>query len=195
MLHFAVAALGCTSSLSWIFRTNASLGYCHMSMIEKVGNHSLVAAFQAAKVHEGLNDQSLYVTFSNDRGTSWSDATTLVSGGSYAVWGPVLHYDAQSSKLWLFYAQSGRFDQRSPGRSQVGGDLNAITSQDGGEQSRETAPSQAPAVADRQFVMWSRCRYDNPPPSALSFGISSDRVVPLPQVTHGVARRPYCRSP
>ena len=44
---------GPSSELSWVFQTNSSLGYCHMSMIEPTGAASVVAAWQGAKVHEG----------------------------------------------------------------------------------------------------------------------------------------------
>lgn len=124
-------ASSCNSKLSWVFKTNSSLGYCHMAMIEQMGDGTLVTTWQAAKVHESYNDQAIYISLSTDGGEKWSNAVQLVSGGKYAVWGPVLHWDAVKSELNLFYAQSGSFDVRAVNRSQVGGDINIITSKDG----------------------------------------------------------------
>jgi len=129
LLH--ASAETCTSKLTWIFQTNKSLGYCHMAMIEQMGDGTLVAAFQAAKVHESYNDQAIYASISSDEGASWSDISQVLSGGDYAVWGPVLHWDAAKSTLMLFYAQSGAFDPRAANRSNVGGDVNVISSADG----------------------------------------------------------------
>ena len=53
--------------------------------------------------------------------------------GPYAVWGPVLHWDAATATLHLFYAASGAFDQTTTaGRSGVGGDILHVASADGG---------------------------------------------------------------
>lgn len=122
-------------ALSWIFKTNQSLGYSHMAMIEKIDDTTLVAAFQAAKVHEGLFDQDIYFTQSLDKGKTWAPVRgrIAVNGhGSYAVWGPVLHWDAHAKRLLLFFAQSGAFNIRSKGRSGVGGDLMVTESADRG---------------------------------------------------------------
>lgn len=119
--------------LSWIFETNSSIGYCHMSMIEKISDTILVAAFQGAKVHEGYNDQAIYFTKTHDAAKSWEDVQMVVSGGDYAVWGPVLHWDDTRQRLWLFYAQSVPFAQRSTNRSDVGGNITYIISDDHGE--------------------------------------------------------------
>eukprot|EP00936_MAST-01D_sp_MAST-1D-sp1_P002327 g2327.t1 len=127
------------SKLSWIFTTNSSIGYCHMAMIERVGDANstaFVAAFQGAKVHEGFNDQDIYLTRSHDGGRSWSPVqggVALNPNGAFAVWGPVLHWDDHDQQLNLFYAASGAFDQTStPGRSGVGGDILHTVSTDGG---------------------------------------------------------------
>lgn len=128
------------TTLSWIFQTNASLGYCHMAMIERVGSansSTFVAAFQAAKVHEGYNDQDIYVSRTSDGGVTWSPVRGRIAintNGRFAVWGPSLHWDASRAELSLFYAQSGAFDQTStPGRSGVGGDIMYVKSSDGGK--------------------------------------------------------------
>ena len=103
-----------------------------MAMIESITAQDLVVAWQGAKTHEGLNDQSIFWSRSADAGATWSDVQVLVSGGQYAPWGPVFHWDGNA--LWLFYAQSGAFDQdaKEPGRSSVGGDICTITSHDHG---------------------------------------------------------------
>ena len=125
-------------ALSWVFRTNSSLGYSHMAMIEPTGGLSLVAAWQGAKVHEGYNDQDIYVVRSADGGTTWSDVrggAAINPHGAFAVWGPVLHHESEATPptLHLFYAASGAFDQTpTAGRSGVGGDILRVESVDGG---------------------------------------------------------------
>lgn len=103
-----------------------------MAMIEALDDQTLVVSFQAAKVHEGYNDQAIYFSRSTDLGVTWSPLERLVSGGKYAVWGPTFHHDRRTGRLHLFYAQSVPFAQKSDIRSDVGGDILHIVSDDKG---------------------------------------------------------------
>lgn len=66
------------SSTSWVFRTNATVGYVHMASVAvargagQEKTEGLVAAWQAARVAEGNDDQRLMVARSTDGGRTWS---------------------------------------------------------------------------------------------------------------------------
>jgi hypothetical protein len=60
---------------------------------------------QAGATREGGGDQHIKVAFSLDGGSTWRGAGVAVRGDGVPVWGPVLHSDAASGDLWLFYSR------------------------------------------------------------------------------------------
>jgi hypothetical protein len=116
----------------WLWRTNSTFNYAHMTMLASLPYGRLAAAWQAAPSHEGQAlaglgiVQALCFSLSRDSGRTWSEPSTLVRGMSPA-WGPVLHFDEQSRKLWLFYSLSTVFD--SPGGDVVYRTTNDIDSE------------------------------------------------------------------
>lgn len=77
--------------------------------------------------------QAIYFRTSSDLAASWSSLTRPVDT-PLAVWGPVLHYEAATQRLWLFHSASGKHEARS-GRgnaSYPGGDIRVATSKDDG---------------------------------------------------------------
>eukprot|EP01084_Bolivina_argentea_P302895 522890_1 len=132
--------VSCVSSeynTSWIFKCNSSIGYVHMATIEVIPNTSpiLTVAFQASSAEESTNDQHIIFTSSNDLGQTWSIPQTIAYGERYhdALWGPVLHYDDINKLLWLFYSESGSFDNKTSNKSDVGGNILYKTSSDVGK--------------------------------------------------------------
>ena len=119
---------------NWIFQVPNAFNdtYTHMSMIAAVDDMLLAAACQAAKVHEGDDDQHILFSTSRDGGATFAPPTVLAAGQT-AVWGPVLHFDAAASTLWAFYSTSTQ-------SRCVGGSIVARKSADAG------ATFSAPAV-------------------------------------------------
>jgi len=82
-----------------------------------------------------MNDQAIYFKYSSDLGQTWKPHTCPIDTPR-AVWGPVLHWDSATSKLWLFYSASGTPEAR-PGyhgdnSSYPGGDIRVMTSDNAG---------------------------------------------------------------
>eukprot|EP01065_Artemidia_motanka_P011108 TRINITY_DN15977_c0_g1_i1.p1 TRINITY_DN15977_c0_g1~~TRINITY_DN15977_c0_g1_i1.p1 ORF type:complete len:223 (+),score=45.55 TRINITY_DN15977_c0_g1_i1:61-729(+) len=123
VLH--VAALAATPvSHHWVFSTNSSWGYCHMSTIESLPDGRLVAAFQASKGTEGADEQSILLTTSEDGGRTWADAAVVVPPQKGCpVWGPVLQHDSASASLFLFFSASVPQNARTPDRHYPGGEI------------------------------------------------------------------------
>lgn len=124
----------------WVFNNTANgMHYAHMSTITAMANGTLAAACQSSTIGEGCNDQSIFFSTSSTNGTTWTPHTVIASNPIYAVWGPVLYYDTNTTTLWLFYAQSNWQQNRSQengcgamGRSHPGGSLYYTTSLDQG---------------------------------------------------------------
>ncbi|KAI3428719.1 hypothetical protein D9Q98_007543 [Chlorella vulgaris] len=101
-----------------------------MAVIKKAANGSatplLALAFQSStEAHEGSKSQHLRFTTSKDGGETWADSKCVMWGPA-PLWNPILHYDAGSSRLLLFYCESRK--SLSPG-----GDIKYITSSDLGD--------------------------------------------------------------
>ncbi|EGD76157.1 hypothetical protein PTSG_00864 [Salpingoeca rosetta] len=131
------ATAGTAVSHHWVFQTNASIVYSHMSMIEALPDGTLVAAFQGSSLSEGCNDQAIFFTSSKDGGVTWAPAV-VAQNDTLALWGPVLRFDKATNKLWLFFSASTKYQNRDkPGcgsfkRSYPGGEVRYVTSTDGG---------------------------------------------------------------
>lgn len=100
-----------------------------MSTIEQIPGGPLAVAFQASKKTEGSDDQTIYFKLSTDGGHSW-DAHTVAESESQAVWGPVLHWDKNTQRLFMFFSASVPENRRGSGRSYPGGDVKYMTTSD-----------------------------------------------------------------
>lgn len=86
----------------------------------------LALAYQASEeAHEGSRSQHIRFVVSKDGGETWAPSKCVMWGAA-PLWNPSLHYDAGSSRLFLFYAESRKC--LSPG-----GDINYITTSDLGD--------------------------------------------------------------
>eukprot|EP00730_Choanoeca_flexa_P019504 TRINITY_DN9528_c0_g1_i4.p1 TRINITY_DN9528_c0_g1~~TRINITY_DN9528_c0_g1_i4.p1 ORF type:complete len:365 (+),score=36.72 TRINITY_DN9528_c0_g1_i4:3-1097(+) len=124
---------------SWIFKTNKTIVYSHMSMILALPNSNILAAWQASNLSEGCADQRILLARSQDGGETWTVPHVAQAGFGYAVWGPVLHYDNATSTVWMFFSASGSYRERPDNtsckglpRTYPGGDIMTKTSQDYG---------------------------------------------------------------
>ena len=119
----------------------------HMGMIVELPHNTLAVAFQESSIGEGCNDQSIFLTLSNDGGRTWSPHT-IAAHADYACWGyprrccfpclishrPVLYFQEDSQELWMFYSVSSWQQNRTPttcgsiGQSYPGGSINYIKS-------------------------------------------------------------------
>ncbi|PSC75556.1 BNR Asp-box repeat [Micractinium conductrix] len=90
------------------------------------GGKVLALAFQASEAaHEGDRTQHLRLMLSRDAGETWSESKAVM-WGAVPLWNPALHYDAATSRLFLFYSESRK--SLSPG-----GDIKYIVSSDLGD--------------------------------------------------------------
>ena len=130
-----------------LFSFDDKVKYSHMSMLEKMAGENgtgtvIVAAWQAAPsapvgekeepkfAVEGLAEQSIMWSMSHDGGYTWSKALTVPTRNTGPVWAPVLHFDANTGKLWLFFAESTKCVRNTvPPTWEPGGDLKAIRCQ------------------------------------------------------------------
>mmetsp|Transcript_15113 Transcript_15113/g.32823 ORF Transcript_15113/g.32823 Transcript_15113/m.32823 type:complete len:364 (-) Transcript_15113:74-1165(-) len=114
----------------WVFQTNASWVYTHMSTITNLDDDGkeLLVAFQASGVGEGNKDQHILGARSSDGGSTWGAAFVLVPPylGKYPVWGPVLQRH-ENGTIYLFYSRSGAFNDRGDNRNFPGGDILVAT--------------------------------------------------------------------
>ena len=126
LLVLAVASAASVIAKNWVFQVPNSFGdtYTHMSTIAAVSDTVIAAACQAAVAHEADDDQHILFSLSRDGGVTFAPPTVLAAGRT-AVWGPVLHYDATASTLWVFYSTSSR-------SRCVGGSIVARRSADAG---------------------------------------------------------------
>jgi hypothetical protein len=121
----------------WVYKTSSSVPYVHMAMIAALPNNTIAVAFQESSIGEGCNDQSIFFTTSVDGGVTWQ-SPSVAAKADYACWGPVLHYDVDTSRLFMFYSVSNYQQNRTPtncgslGQSYPGGTINYITSSDAG---------------------------------------------------------------
>ena len=92
----------------WAAKTgDDGMMYMHMPFLARLPNRSLAMAFQASAHHEGAKDQHLRIAISSDdHGANWYPSFEVPTLRVGAQWGPVLHYDARKSLLWLFYTES-----------------------------------------------------------------------------------------
>ena len=132
---------------SRVFSFDDKVKYAHMSMLEKMAGENgtgivLVAAWQAAPAVpvddngeprfavEGLVEQTIMWSLSYDNGVTWTEARAIPTRNAGPVWAPVLHFDASTGKLWLFYAESNKcVKNTNPPTWEPGGDLKAIRCQ------------------------------------------------------------------
>eukprot|EP00937_MAST-01D_sp_MAST-1D-sp2_P002926 g2926.t1 len=149
---WAVLATEYNVSHHWVFKTSKSTGYVHMATLEQVPDtKTLAVAFQATHdTTEGDDSQSIYLKLSQDGGTTWNVHTVLVSF-KQAVWGPVLQWDAASSRMFCFFSASVPANARTEGRSYPGGDIYVIRSAGSDLLANWTAPQRLLAFDDRQF--------------------------------------------
>mmetsp|Transcript_10567 Transcript_10567/g.30106 ORF Transcript_10567/g.30106 Transcript_10567/m.30106 type:complete len:462 (-) Transcript_10567:187-1572(-) len=117
-----------TEWYTWIWHCNSSWRYAHMSMLASLPGDRVMAAWQASRDHEGQAMaglqlvQALWTAVSPDGGHTWTPPVVAVQGVSPS-WGPVLHLDDASSRLWLFYSFSTQANS-------AGGDLVYRTTKD-----------------------------------------------------------------
>ena len=85
------------------------LRYMHMGMLEILPNGSLAAFFQASESkHEGVFDQSIFWSTSEDLGSTWKDPVPLIrSNRKLPMWSPVAH--RQDGRLFVFYSRSSKY--------------------------------------------------------------------------------------
>eukprot|EP00898_Chlorokybus_atmophyticus_P007206 jgi/Chlat1/7487/Chrsp60S06998 len=112
---------------SWIAKAGPGRGYMHMAMLERMGNGTLIAAWQWSEAREGTPSQRLAYAVSRDgsegkRGLPWDTG----SGGDRAQWSPVLHRDTRG-RIWLFYTESNQcqFTSGDYPHWMPGGDIKA----------------------------------------------------------------------
>lgn len=142
--------------MTQIFTFNDKVKYAHMAMLEKFPGANgtgtvLVAAWQAAPAPpieeasseprfavEGLAEQHILWSLSFDMGETWVQPMVAPTHNSGPVWAPVLHFDAPTGILWMFYAESTRCVRNTvPPTWEPGGDLKAIQCQAVETQSRQ----------------------------------------------------------
>lgn len=116
---------------SWIVRLSESpltyASHASLESFEHAGNKVLAVAYHAATdaSHEGARSQHLRFALSRDGGESWAPSTVVAFGGM-PVWNPVLFFDKETSRLFLFYSESRK--SFSPG-----GDVKFVTSSNAGQ--------------------------------------------------------------
>eukprot|EP00232_Nephroselmis_pyriformis_P008923 CAMPEP_0182893546 /NCGR_PEP_ID=MMETSP0034_2-20130328/24539_1 /TAXON_ID=156128 /ORGANISM="Nephroselmis pyriformis, Strain CCMP717" /LENGTH=520 /DNA_ID=CAMNT_0025027295 /DNA_START=18 /DNA_END=1576 /DNA_ORIENTATION=- len=116
-------------------KTAAGLQYMHMAMVERLPNGTVVAAWQAAEVIEGAEDQHIWFSFSKDlEGKSWSPPRMVPVPAAGALWSPILHAEP-SGRLRLFYCESRDCIRpatgKMPARWVPGGDIKATSTMTG----------------------------------------------------------------
>mmetsp|Transcript_16073 Transcript_16073/g.38122 ORF Transcript_16073/g.38122 Transcript_16073/m.38122 type:complete len:488 (-) Transcript_16073:24-1487(-) len=100
-----------TVTKTWIWKCNQTVRYSHMSTLVALSFNKMGAAWQASPVHEGQSlgqiglVQNILYAYSQDGGLSWSKPMQIFKSLTPA-WGPVLHFDSHSRRLWLFYSSS-----------------------------------------------------------------------------------------
>ena len=87
----------------------ARLRYMHMGMLEFLPNGTLAAFFQSSEsLFEGVVDQSIYWSISNDMGTTWGYPQALVkSNKKLPLWSPVVH--RQGERMFVFFSRSSKY--------------------------------------------------------------------------------------
>ena len=116
--------------------TPGPMQYVHMATIERPGvlDGRLAVAWQASSGLEGIADQHLAVSFSEDAaGSAWGEARRIPLPQDGPLWAPVLHTDSRG-RLWLFYAESNECRITStPPRYSPGGSVKAAVYGLGGQ--------------------------------------------------------------
>ncbi|QDZ23084.1 sialidase [Chloropicon primus] len=113
------------------------LRYMHMGMLEQLPNGSVAAFFQSSESRfEGVFDQSIYWSVSDDHGATWNHPQTLISSNrKLPIWSPVAH--RSEDRIFLFYSKSTKFCEyfdKSKGvmRHSPGGDVFFVSSDNNG---------------------------------------------------------------
>lgn len=107
------------------FRTNASWPYAHNSGFAVLPSGRVAVVFQASPSHEGVAEQVIMLSTSDDGGATFSSARVIGGTGRAAAWGPVAFADG--ALLRVFYAQS-----RAATPTALCGDIFHIASPNGG---------------------------------------------------------------
>lgn len=98
-----------------------NLTYAHMAMVEVCdgweddGFTRVVVAWQGSSGVEGARDQRLYFAVSSDNlGRVWNNAAPVPIPVLAGQWAPVLHWDAEKRRLWLFFSETSPSCMRRP---------------------------------------------------------------------------------
>lgn len=117
-------------SSSWVLKyAETAFKYASGSSLAVIkrpdGSKVLAVAYQAAEAaYEGDRAQHLRFALSSDGGVTWGESTCVMWGAA-PLWNPILHYDAATGRLFLFYCESRK--SLSPG-----GDIKYVFSSDQG---------------------------------------------------------------
>ncbi len=106
-----------------------SLQYNHMAMLEQLPNASLALAWQASSGIEGVADQHIVLSVSNDEsGKTWGPPQKIPLRNEGPVWSPVLTFDERRNALILFYAESSDcvIHKHGAKRWSPGGDVKMV---------------------------------------------------------------------
>ena len=85
------------------------LRYMHMGMLSILPNGSLGAFFQSSESKfEGVLDQSIFWSVSEDEGETWNEPRILVhSNNKLPIWSPVVH--CQGDRIHVFFSKSSKY--------------------------------------------------------------------------------------